>query len=47
VERAFDLYNQKPAWKKMMAAGMNSDFSWEKSALTYQALYQSLLPASA
>jgi starch synthase len=44
VERAFDLYQQKPAWKKMMAAGMNSDFSWEKSALTYQALYQSLLP---
>jgi len=47
VERAFDLYAQKPAWKKLMQAGMNRDFSWEKSALAYQALYRDLLPAQA
>jgi starch synthase len=44
IERALDLYPQKGAWKKMMAAGMNSDFSWEKSALTYRDLYEGLLP---
>lgn len=43
IERALDLYAQKPAWKKLMLAGMNRDFSWEKSALAYQALYQGLL----
>jgi len=44
IERALDLYSTKPAWKKMMQTGMNRDFSWQKSALAYQALYQSLLP---
>ncbi|OYY93751.1 MAG: starch synthase [Hydrogenophilales bacterium 28-61-23] len=44
VERALDLYAQKPAWKKLMQAGMSRDFSWEKSALAYQALYRELLP---
>jgi starch synthase len=47
VERALDLYAQKPAWKKLMQAGMHRDFSWEKSALAYQAMYQGLLPAQA
>lgn len=47
VERALDVYAHKPAWKKMMAAGMNRDFSWEKSALAYQALYQELLTQDA
>ena len=43
VERALDLYALKPAWKKLMIAGMNRDFSWQKSALAYQSLYQGLL----
>ena len=47
VERALDLYPQKPAWKKLVQTGMNRDFSWNKSALAYQALYQSLLPLEA
>jgi starch synthase len=47
IERAFELYAQKAAWKKMMQAGMTRDFSWEKSALAYQALYRGLLPTSA
>jgi starch synthase len=40
VERAMDLYALKPAWKKMMLAGMHKDFSWENSARAYQALYE-------
>lgn len=40
VERAMDLYALKPAWKKMMLAGMHKDFSWENSAREYQALYE-------
>ena len=45
VERALELYALKPAWKKLMLAGMNRDFSWRKSALAYQTLYQELLAA--
>jgi starch synthase len=45
IERAFDAYAKKPVWKKLMQTGMSRDFSWEKSALAYQALYLSLLPA--
>ena len=43
VERALDLYVRKAAWKKLMLAGMNRDFSWRKSALAYQTLYKALL----
>lgn len=47
IERALALYADKPAFKKMIAAGMNRDFSWEKSALAYQALYQDILAHTA
>jgi starch synthase len=43
VERALTLYARKPAWKKMMQAGMQRDFSWENSAREYAALYRDLL----
>ncbi len=43
VERAMDLFAQKPAWKKMMLAGMHRDFSWENSAKAYQALYEEII----
>lgn len=43
VERAMDLYALKPAWKKMMLAGMHKDFSWENSAREYAALYAEIL----
>jgi starch synthase len=42
VERAFERYEQKPAWKKMMLAGMHKDFSWEHSAREYAALYREI-----
>jgi starch synthase len=43
VERALALYADKPAWKKMMLAGMSRDFSWEKSAKAYAAMYAGML----
>ncbi|MDR3394777.1 MAG: glycogen synthase GlgA [Parasulfuritortus sp.] len=43
IERALALFAQKPAWRKMMLAGMKQDFSWEKSAREYAALYDRLL----
>jgi starch synthase len=46
IERALALFAKKPAWRKMMLAGMNQDFSWEKSARQYQALYQGLCAAA-
>ena len=43
VDRALTTYADKPAWKKMMQAGMQRDFSWEHSAQAYAALYQETL----
>jgi starch synthase len=42
IERALALFAKKPAWRKMMLAGMNQDFSWERSAKEYQTLYEKL-----
>ena len=43
IERALALYADKPAWRKMMLAGMQQDFSWENSARQYAELYGRLL----
>ncbi len=43
VERAMAAYADKPAWKKMMRAGMRQDFSWEHSAREYARMYAELL----
>lgn len=43
IERALALYASKPAWKKMMQAGMRRDFSWENSARAYAAMYRDML----
>jgi starch synthase len=43
VDRALHLYADKSAWKHMMHAGMNRDFSWERSAREYLRLYQQAL----
>jgi starch synthase len=44
VERALALYHQPLAWRLMQRQAMAQDFSWEKSAHRYLALYRSLLP---
>jgi len=43
IARALALFADKPAWRKMMLAGMNQDFSWDKSARQYATLYARLL----
>ena len=43
VDRALHAYADGKAWQRMMRAGMTRDFSWEKSARAYAALYRRLL----
>ncbi len=45
VRRALSLYHDKPAWRRMMRAGMQKDFSWEASANLYTWLYKLLMLA--
>lgn len=40
VDRALAHYHNKPAWRRMMLAGMQKDFSWEASASQYLWLYK-------
>lgn len=38
---ALDVYQQRPAaWKRMQQRAMSLDFSWDRSAKAYRALYQ-------
>jgi len=41
--RALELYQHPRLWRKVMLTAMMQDFSWQNSALTYQALYDELL----
>jgi len=34
-----DCYGDRPAWRKMVRAAMTRDFSWDRSAERYLALY--------
>ncbi|MBN1871888.1 MAG: glycogen synthase, partial [Candidatus Omnitrophica bacterium] len=43
LERAFALYEDKEAWRNLQRKGMSLDFSWNKSAQAYAALYRKLL----
>lgn len=40
LQRALSLYTARPTWRELMHAGMRQDFSWERSAQQYVALYQ-------
>lgn len=42
IKRAMILYGNPDAWKKMQLNGMKKDFSWQRSAELYLALYESL-----
>lgn len=42
IKRALIVYNQAGAWKRLQASGMKKDFSWNKSAKEYMALYEQL-----
>lgn len=43
LHRAVELYADRPRWEQMMRAGMAKDFSWNRSAAEYSALYQRLI----
>jgi starch synthase len=43
VRDAVDLYRDAKSWKKLRTGGMKADFSWDRSARSYLALYQSVL----
>ncbi len=42
IERALALWPDRAAWLKLMQTGMNADWSWERSAREYVALYQEI-----
>jgi len=44
VQRAIDVYRKHPdRWEQMMITAMGQDFSWEKSAEKYLAVYTKAL----
>jgi starch synthase len=43
VRRCLDAYRDRRAWRGLVARGMAQDFSWERSAQSYEALYGRLV----
>jgi starch synthase len=43
LQRALTLYRDRPAWEGLMRRGMQTDFSWTKSAQAYTELYAKVL----
>jgi starch synthase len=46
LDQALATYEDRPAWQKLMRNGMARDFSWERSAREYLALYQRVLASA-
>jgi len=44
TRRALETSRDRRAWRGLMARGMAQDFSWERSAASYEALYLQLAP---
>jgi starch synthase len=44
VREAVRVWRDREAWREMQRRAMESDFSWERSARQYVALYQELCP---
>jgi starch synthase len=42
IKRALILYSIPDAWKKIQTNAMKKDFSWQRSAEQYLALYENL-----
>ncbi|MBN2093042.1 glycogen synthase GlgA [candidate division KSB1 bacterium] len=40
IDQALEVYSRPEEWKKLMINAMQADFSWEKSANSYKALYE-------
>ena len=43
VSRAILVYNDKSAWEKLMLRAMQTNFSWEQSAVRYMDMYRELI----
>lgn len=43
IQKATLIYRDKAHWKQLIQRAMNQDFSWDKSAVQYQGLYQKAL----
>ena len=43
LRRAVERYNDKNAWKNIMLEGMRGDYTWDKSAGLYRAMYEDLM----
>jgi starch synthase len=43
VDRALKAFHEASTWKKIIANGMNSNFSWRNSAIQYMSLYDQAL----
>ncbi len=43
IHKACKLYNDKEIWNKLVDNGINTDFSWKKSAKKYNELYDSVV----
>jgi starch synthase len=42
IKRALIVYSQPKTWKQLQTSGMQKDYSWNKSAKKYMALYDLL-----
>ena len=40
---ALELYRDRASWRRLVANGMAQDFSWERQAETYVAVYRRLV----
>ncbi len=40
VRRALEVHRDRRAWRGLVSRGMAEDFSWERSAAAYEALYR-------
>jgi starch synthase len=43
IDRALNLYAQQRVWKDLVQTGMRQDYSWERSAEAYLALYDRVI----
>lgn len=43
LERALTLFHDREQWQRIMRRGMSQDFSWQRSARAYHALYEEAL----
>jgi starch synthase len=40
ISRALLAYQDRKKWEKIVRSGMNTDYSWESSAIKYEDLYK-------